>query len=176
MTNQNNIKQHILLYLCLLVGVSLLYGYFVKAKAEIVLHTNTRGKIQLYWKGSGDGYKEKNSAIKKIRPRNQHYTLRLTNLLLIDSLRLDPINTPGTVVIADFKVTQFGLFGAHLRGNKILAGFAPVDPDEEISLHADGLHIIATGKDPKLELKIRTPILLVHLGITLCVYFESCRQ
>ena len=169
MTTAGRIKKHIQLYLVILTGLFLLYVSFVRATVEIELEVPRPGILQVFWKGHDSGYAEGRSAKVLVRPGGNGYTLRLANMLFLDSLRLDPLNGPGAVAISRVDISQFGFVALQLTPAGGLDELRAGQQVQDVVLKPDGLHFTSTGKDPHFELQVRSMALMARIIAALAV-------
>jgi lysophospholipase L1-like esterase len=157
-------KQHVqfFIFACIVVGIG--YTWFVRAVAEIEMETDRPNTVQMFWKGGGrEGYEEAKSDKERVKSGKQTVSLPIANLLLIDTVRLDPGNSKGAYTISRLTFSQPGFVRLRLTAEKGLDGLVPLLQVEDMSLDAGGLHFVATGRDPQLELQVRGSLLVVQL-------------
>jgi hypothetical protein len=124
------------------------------------IKTDQPGMFQIFW--AEHGYSEENSVFQKeITPHEMHHFSILVsnrNWLVfgpnIHSLRIDPLDRPGTVWIKDIWVRQGGLFSINIHTAEDFKRVEIIDGISDMQITQDGLKVVSDTNDPKLQIRI----------------------
>ncbi len=124
--------------------------------------------FKVYWADAGARFRETNSAAAKLAQGSNRFTLTIPSLAAIGSLRIDPLDGPGSLVIRSMTLTQSFLepvvidFQAYLQTNPSSQGFAGLKSDPR-----NGLMLHSSENDPWLVVVPRSKVDLQVLALWL---------
>ncbi len=128
---------------------------------EASLTSTKAGNVQVFW-DRGDGYSERESSFQAIGKNGPPTLIRLRIPFgVYRSLRFDPIDSDGTVVIQSVRIVDN-------RGRTIrsidLDSFQSLNQIQALKLAKEGLEIdvVPGGNDPQLRLLFRPPLFLYN--------------
>lgn len=148
---------------------------------EFDVKTDQPGMFQVFW--AGHGYSQENSVFQKdiIPHEMHHFSIKVTgpNCLVfgpnIHSLRIDPLDRPGTVWIKNIRIRQGNLFSINIHTAEDFKQVKIIDGISDMQITQDGLKVVSDTNDPKLQIRIHpTPfyekIILYVLACLLLLY------
>ena len=138
---------------------ALLYGYFFvnRAHVEIRINSPEQTYFKIYWAASGELYSEKNMARIRVRPGIERYSLFITDLRRIDTLRVDPSERPGKVTVKEIVIRQLGLPPIQLSGAAEFSRLEPLGDVESTDFTTRGWVVHSAGSDPRFQLQVEHP-------------------
>ncbi|MBW1634689.1 MAG: hypothetical protein JRC87_04205 [Deltaproteobacteria bacterium] len=142
----------------LLLGflLSFLYFHYFENRAFVELEIKVQQKtwFNIYWAENGKGYSKWERARVRLTPEKQRYSFYLTDLRKMRSLRIDPHMFEGEVVLKTLKISQNSLQPIKITTKSDFKQLSPLFHIGSLRWKSNGLHILATGNDPQLELKL----------------------
>ncbi len=135
-------------------------NFFEAPIVQFDVKTDQPGMFQIYW--AGKTYSEENSVFhRNISPYEMHhFTIKVKGregLVFgpkIHSLRIDPLDRPGTVWIKDIWVRQGDFYSIHIHTAKDFKRVKIIDGIREMQITPDGLKVVSDTNDPKLQIMI----------------------
>ena len=142
----------------LLLGflLSFLYFHYFENRAFVELEIKVQHKtwFNIYWAENGKGYSKWKRARVRLLPEKQRYSFYLTDLRKAGNLRIDPHMFEGEVILKALKISQNSLRPIKITTKSSFKQLHPLFHIDSLQWKADGLHILSTGNDPQLELKL----------------------
>ena len=149
-------RHHRWLFL-LLVGFSLalLYHNLVERRAvvDLVLDTDTRTILKVYWPMDDGRYTEQHMARITITPDRHQYSFHICDLKGLTGLRLDPAERPARILLRSLTIRQQGYPELHFDGSARDRLYPLAGVDKFIP-QRDGWLILSAGSDPQLGIKL----------------------
>ncbi len=148
----------IVVFIFLLLNLYLAHTASV-VTAELHIESHDPSTFEIYWRSSGETFKEKNTVEVKITPEKTNYTFKLPSFSHFTFLRIDP-----TRDITPFRIEQLTL------RHELYHTVQIVPRDSEISFlsvnqidnlrqsREKGLSFETTGKDPHFELEVTSTL------------------
>lgn len=140
--------------------------------------------FKLYWADADGGFREMDSAAATLVQGSNRFTLTIPSLAAIGSLRIDPLDGPGKLVIRSMTLTQSFLepmaidFQAFLQTEPASQGLADVryDPQSGLMLHSsenDPWLLLAPGSTIDLQVLALWIVTALVTGASLRVLLAS---
>ncbi len=135
----------------------LLSGWLLSRHAlvSLTLRTDTRGVFKIYWAGQGQRYSEARSASVAIRPGRKQYAFFIGDLGKIHSLRIDPLDRPGKIVIGGIRISQVPFKAVEISSRQGSPRPAPLNQIAKLEFRRAGIAVTTDGRDPQLETAVR---------------------
>ena len=128
-----------------------------KAFVRIDVRSNVVTNFKIYWAGENQGYSEKRSAFVRINYVQKKYGFSLTDLRSIKKIRIDPADSRGKaaeVLIKRMVISQSGYSPIRFSTMDEFKRWIPLDGIQKIKRSGNGLFVIASGEDPKMEVSL----------------------
>ena len=151
-------KSGLVKLLLLFTAFASVYIYFfgLQAKLELVAEFNTNQvtPLKVYWAHSDKGYRESNSNSILVDSSRYRYSMRIGNLSSITRLRIDPMESDGSLIIHEVKISQLGYKPIKFTGSELLRLLQPLQQIDHIESYKQAAKIQLSGRDGQLELKL----------------------
>lgn len=125
-----------------------------KSFVRIDVHSNVVTNFKIYWAGDNQVYSEKRSAFVRINYVQRKYGFSLTDLKSIKKIRIDPADSRGKaaeILIRKMVISQSGYSPIRFTTIDEFKQWAPLDGIRKLKRSENGLFVIASGEDPKME-------------------------
>ncbi|PID74519.1 MAG: hypothetical protein CSB32_00205 [Desulfobacterales bacterium] len=133
-----------------------LYHFLVTnlAIVDLQITTDTRTLFKIYYSDDTKAWSERRAGVLLISPKQQHYSLRLSNLKRIRHLRIDPAEKPATVTVASMVFSQPGFVPLKINSLEQFQHIKPGGGVDTFTCNEDGLRVTSTSNDPNLFLQM----------------------
>ncbi|MDP3479827.1 MAG: hypothetical protein Q8R88_08650 [Desulfoprunum sp.] len=142
-----------------------LFNYYLfcqteKTTVSLTINSAQSGILTIYWRSrSQEGYTEKNSVSVNIEPRTHRYTLKVPSPVEFTSLRIDPLNKPGRMVIESLVFSHPFYFPEKLDFPSFMQKDQEISDLSNVSFTPEtGLSFESTGKDPWFVVHPKIPL------------------
>jgi len=178
----NRIVKQILFFVFSLFLVTICVNLIYVPVVDVDVQTSQSGLFQIFWSSSQGAYSESHSGYyRDVNPARSHYRFQLKNLtpgllpFTIKYLRIDPLDQPGEILIKKIRISQGGLFSVDFDSAEAFQHIKIVDGIKDMQVTKEGLRVVTSGTDPKLEIKVTfiphyEAIALFCLAILLLLY------
>lgn len=157
---KETVQRHHQWLVLLLVGFSLalLYHNLVQRRAvvDLVLDTDTRTILKVYWPMDDGRYTEQRMARVTISPNRHRYSFHICDLKGLTMLRLDPAERPARILLRSLTIRQQGYPELHFDVTSGRDRLYPLAGVNKFVRQPDGWLILSAGSDPQLGLKLPT--------------------
>jgi len=134
----------------------LLHYYSHIAFVKLKVNTSSTTNLKIYWTGEGQHYDERRSKTIPVYPKKENYTALLTNLGVVNRLRIDPTDGMGVSVrIKSIAFYQDGFEDIRIHNEAGFKSLRSLHDIKDRELDDTGLTIVSEGADSQLEYGIR---------------------
>jgi len=113
--------------------------------------------FQVFWADHNESYGPKRTTTVVLRPGRATYELKLPPLQSVEKIRFDPITDTGTLTVHALTLGQGNMDIIQLTTVQDFQNLKEVHNIKITSSENGNLHLLATGEDPQLELKVSRP-------------------
>lgn len=147
-------SRKILFIAVLLITVAGLYYSFIYSRAQVDLTIKTEKScwFKIYWAGEGENFSEENMAKVRLSQKQESYTFTLTNIGLINKLRIDTHEFAGKIALQSLVIHQNGYEPISLSTKE---DFQKLQRGPQVSkkwIDNDTLVVLSSGEDPNFLL------------------------
>lgn len=142
------LDQLFVVVLCLLAGAMYFHFFVNTALVEVELQVDRKSDFKIYWETPLHHYSEKFVATVHTIPEKTSYSMWLTSLRGVSTLRIDTHSYQGEAKIRKISIKQEGFEPIVLEKTEDFEDLTVYGQVEESAADASGLTVWSSGKDP----------------------------
>jgi hypothetical protein len=131
-----------------------LFGFRALVQFDVTVESGYSSFFKIYWASGDDGFTESKMREVYIKPGKTTYSVFLTNLALVERLRIDPLEYPGKVSIRKLDITQAGYAVIDLLVPTLRQRLKPVRQSNPVASSGGAMVLETLGEDGQYEIAI----------------------